>query len=592
MKLIAVALLFISVNTFGQLYVHRTFDFQDSLNSQWFRKRTDNISVILVDAYLTGKLKGYRFDTGYEVLKRAPLPEELIPQLWSPKDDYFMDDRVVYNGKFYVAQADGPRGKTPVQASDYWSEYIPYGEPVSDRHYFPALADTLGKSEFPKNFLMTMGQTFEPWTSDYDYYVSDYVNYNGTNYEALRDNHSKIPTESPDDWMRTNAGSPYFYPVSELRGISVLYYSEEINGKQVLTPQLITPRVWNDNMGFLDDMELHFYYSDVINYLNSVREPLLYNSKIGNVKDRIVLDWDERANLADVLFHQLRSGMTKPGKRDIINASEFQRFLNETEKPSVSAKWTAFQDVKSTDIIISRIDFYRQKPIVKITAKSLSRFPLSKASEVLTALEAMESGKLNFWMDTTQVDSLPPLKSSAVTRKALDKYFSREQYLARVDSGYNAKLLAALKPAWEMIKKEFYAGRLKTVTDHYEPFQLDYTFPRIEVEGWIFTDLKFRSCEYPGRDSLATTTNFTDVRVCYTRKFGTTTPYSFVPENVSILIIQDEATGISEPYTFEWSKLKALLSTSPETKRMIGLIESGDLLFAHSELDYGLMEDR
>src|SRR5437870_13895268 len=59
-------------------YALRQIDFQDPINSELVKPKTDNLAVILADAYLSGKLNAYSVPPLDSVIERLEFPKRSV----------------------------------------------------------------------------------------------------------------------------------------------------------------------------------------------------------------------------------------------------------------------------------------------------------------------------------------------------------------------------------------------------------------------------------------------------------------------------------------------------------------------------------
>ncbi|HZY79885.1 MAG TPA: hypothetical protein VFE50_10205 [Cyclobacteriaceae bacterium] len=186
-------------------------------------KNTDKLSGILVDGFLKGKIRAYRSP---ELTKHFRIAEAIahdLPRRWSRKPP----EGINTNDPVDVASLEEPSFNSRPQVKPARSE-PPATIIISN-------ADTLSKEEFLRQMILEDTQ--------------------------------------PGDKVQL----PFYGRISELNGISIIG-KYKVHGKDsTWTPDIIRLRRAGEWKGILEDIDVNFLYSDVLQYLSSIRLPILQN---------------------------------------------------------------------------------------------------------------------------------------------------------------------------------------------------------------------------------------------------------------------------------------------------------------------------
>jgi hypothetical protein len=588
-------------------YFIQTIDFNDSINSKRITSNTDNLATILIDGYLTGTLPAYQFSIGEEVLKRAPLSPDFIPPKWESKypSPYFIGDRVSYEGQYFECVQESSAA-TPPTRSDTWQKITLLGEPISTRYYFPTPGDTLRKKDFLAAMVMEEPIQFASWYREYEYYEADIVTYNGRNYEALKNNSDKAPATNPDTWQPTSQGSLRLYSPREFTIIRLLSHREEVAGQVIMNPMMLSMMVYDDNRGFAKSIGLHFYFSDVVQYLDKVKQPMLYISETGYLgQSRFVLTEERKVVLLNTIKSSLKSKKFKLNKKLITSPTRYNEFLTGPEITEPLGRWDIFQNLvtgnlhlterKTTENFVSV-----SIPVAVIPAASFNSI-LPPNNITFTTLGEAISGSLLHAVDydTLQLDSLTPLSSTRVTRsKAVQKFFWLESYKSTIDSLDN-KSQAQLLNIWNTLSNAFNKKELtlKNPSQSFYPCRFG-VLEEIHFgnSDWTFDpDYQFGYSDKLVVDSLDKPISFTQYAVTYKKMISTQTKpgtIDYMPFEISFLFFPAGDNYYPITYTMRWNEVKNALLKSAAFSEFINGVERATINFSGTEIVYGVLTEK
>jgi len=583
-------------NSFGQHnFYKKVIDLKDTINSKFFHAETDKLGMMLVDAYLQGKLKGYKFDVGNEVMKRAPLPKQDYPT-WKAGTTYYAEDIVSYKNNLYVLMAiEFIDSMTPPSQDKRWEKYEVLGEPISFRNFFPTLKDTLSKAALLKNMISQMPIAYLPWNPNEYFYAGDVVWYDGRNYEAVRDSNGKTPTDR-EYWELTSQGSMQFHSFTDLTGFYILYYSKSPPAKAQMISLLF------NTYGVLQPLGLNFYAQDVFNYLTEIDQPVLYKSSIGYVgMPQLVLGHEERIEFVKLMKSSLKENKIKLRNDQILDAKLRQQFLDADEEQVVT-NWAVMQDLITNDFWISLRKFDDETgiviattPSIKISFKQLQKLIVNLKGYPKTYREAIEKNEFNFRDDTLTIDSLEFMSPAFAPAKPAKGYYFYESYLATMSA--NSQLQNQVPGLWKRIEELFYAQKLLARNQFSSLYPCTYDWSHVNLgpkTAPVSFDKNFTlgvSITNP-IDSLLAPQQFTEVGITY-KKFVSDgkSKALFEPVQFAVSFIPKQVSD--EPvwpvtYTFQWQDLSKIFESSNEFIFLFNQIKAGMLTFHDSRVVYGL----
>ena len=563
--------------------------------------QVDPLGVVIVSGYLQGKINAYRFATEDSVVKWGP--KKIEPKPWDPKKFYLFDDVVEYHGKAYRAFID-----TQQEPPNDWI-LEPLRDPVSILRYFPALTDTLPKSEFLKR-MIEESMMFTYWDPQAVYFFGDFVEWNGKAYQSLTENVGKNPEENPDHWSVSNQGGIVFNQLKDLNRTGILFNYVVNNSDTTWHPLMVT--VYKRGI----DIPLpvaYFYYQDVVNYLNSIPLPVVSTTGYAPAANFVfAFDDASRAAYQHWIKMKIQSGALKPASKDIHNIALYRSWLADagTGKDHFQTMWQLQQQLVTKDILITKVDSVREKGIVSRPVLSIP----FKAIEKLYKREKIPAPKMityrnmltdfHNWIalhEAHYIDSLKPFNFEIVNRTtAATRYFVVEKYQARIDSG-NVVASAFLSEAWPWIEQSFNSGKIRERNPPHSFFPDTYNWSagnpwqvnnhRINLDKDFHLSSQYNSTT----DTLVHSKGFLELNVYYRKDINTNMSLVenyFQPIYISVIYKTDKPYDIS--VCFDWKEFKALLTKTnlPETDKFIHQVEGGTLQFYSSELRYLLMEER
>lgn len=594
-KLLVVLLLaLISYAGFSQTYVVRVIDFRDSINSKLVDNNTDNLATLLINGYLSGAVSGYKFNIGQKVLKRAPLSADQTPPPWNPNQSYFIDDRVSYKGMFFICVREAEKPVPTV--SDAWRQISLLGMPISTRYYFPSLEDTLSKQDFLRALIASEPTLFDPWYKEYTYYANDVVEFNGRNYEAITDNENKLPSVNPADWQLTQQGSMIMYSLQDLSAVAVLSQLQENQKVNTAEPVMLSILVNDLQLGFNRQLGLHFYFEDVIHYLNQLKlQPLLYSSEKGHLGPSHIVSHDTRKT---VLLHTLKDGLTskkiKPGKKMIVHKTNYAEFLAELTFAEPSMRWNFFINPSGDFVLMDQAVAVGIIPIAKL--KSI--FPVN-TPRLFTYSEALTDTLLHTTSyNKLRYDSLKPVKVVRVNPVPPPQtFFWLETYKFNIDSA-ELKTQEKFLHIWTSLQQAFYKKQLqpKNPARTFFPCKLGVS-QSLAFYKHTYTFAPDYQLSYPDQfqvDSLEAPAWFTDCSVTYKKTATRSNPdTSYTPFEISFQFMTWNGTEHRPvTYTLRWSDVKnTLRGYSPQADEFIIDVVLAKFNFYQSEVLYGVISE-
>jgi len=589
-------------------YVLKTFYFYDSLNYKLINKNTDNLATILVDGYLLGKLKGYKYDVRSEVVKRE---EPLSFKGWNENEKYLIGDRIQYKGKFYEAINDNI-GISPESGyrNDYWDIFNNEGRPLKSKYYFPNFHDTLPKLEFLKNMVKGVPEIFPNWDANKYYYYGDIVIYNGRTYEAIKEEIiGRTPSDYEDYWIQTSHGQLEFFLSSDFKAIQILYF---ISDSGELIPQIITPLIEYNEIGFHLNIGLHFVFNEAMSYINKQSLPLLYQSNLAFIgAHELIMDMETRFATLAQIKEKLVSKKIKVKDKDIFDPVRFQKFLLDTSKISVSNpnNFILMQKL-SNELILSELKQneydYEAFPFLKISIRNLKKLFKDKP-EIKTIQEAILNEQLNYRLDSLSYDSLfPNSTSKPIVEIDSSPAIFYENFKAKVSSS-NIELNQQMAHLWSLIYQGNFEKKLEFKNPFQSPYPCYYNWSNTEIDlsnrKWTFHSTfslgSYPYASYYWGDSIPSPHSFKEISVTYKRKLTDSKSLpQFTPVELSIILIPILKEQVGDDlyptkFTFDWAELKSLIDRkgNTELKKLSQNIESGNLDFYDSNLVYGLVKE-
>lgn len=572
-------------------FYHKQIDLRDSANATLVNSYTDHLGTILIDAYLKGAINGYKVDVGEEVLKRAPVQLDLF-MVWEPNEFYYQGDIVRYKERLYVLQTGEIADANPPSQNSRWKEAMVEGDPVSTRYYFPTLQDTLSKTQFLEKMIRYFPVQYDAWNQQNTYYPGDVVMFKGRSYEAIRDANGVSP-ENNEYWEASYQGMLQLYQPMEIRGVSILY-DGSVEPHQ---PQMISLLKYNQDMGILEPLGLHFYFADVIQYLNTIDQPMLYNNQSGNLGyPQLVIDDVNQPSMISQLREAIKTKKVKIDKKKIINATEFSQFLGATND-ELSSAWRIRQDLTTSDIVLGRYytgeTDYTIEPVASFSWKSVES--VFNKEEFNTYRSFLEGDRFNSWIDTLAIDTLQALKYSLSPAQPIKDYYFLDTHQVKITVA-DSKLQTQVKALWSRVEQDFYKKKLKVINPIVTLFPCEYDWSETTItindSPWTFSDFSLTPSSVANLDSLVAPGHFTGLSVTYKRVLS---KQRVAPEPVEISVYvvaaqkeQDVYNPYPFTYTLRWADMEKYITDS-EIGLLLNDIKSAKLNFYDSHISYGVV---
>lgn len=576
------------------------------------RTQTNSLGEVLLSGYLDGKLKGYRFAVGDSVTKWI-MPDELPPE-WDSSQEYFSGELVTFAGNVYVA-IDEYSSKSPADTTAWRLADIRM--PLSRVRFFPAEKDTLSKFEF-LDTKMLVSQPFlpEPWSHDREYYTDEMVTYDKRVYRVLQDvpAYNPSPEVDSENWQEIILGLD-FISWSECHDVTVLFNYSVSGSDTTWIPEMVTVCA-EDPLHGMPRSLCHFYYRDVMEYLNKIPSPVPTVFPYGYLNNSLFeFSFSARGELIDALRGSIQRKVTKVSKKNIINADLYTAWLADaTSAIEWDSPWSILQDLTTREVRLSRMDFdafgFRTfTPFLVISPKQVEDLLKTEQRSIpaITSYALLLSDWNNFVSDSLAVfsppsDSLTPLPASPIPSNAGKTAYSFfEEYRLYLNSPGTDHVASAIAKAWTEIEKAYFSGTIKDVNrDKYRSFFSDnHRWGKLTLLEQYPLDENFSLSRDRGEGvyELSLPDKLVGIAVVYEKSFSrdkAVDPDYFVPLVVGIDYATEEdlQRGIHRSISFEWNDWKKilLLANDPELNTLVEAIEDGALNFAESALLYGLKE--
>ena len=548
-------------------YYYFDIDVKKGPAKGFHRYPSDNLSALLIDGYLKGKVIGYRYNIGGNMLKE-----------------------------------------------------------IGTRYYFPTISDTLSKMEFLENMIYRLPLKLPLWSADEQYAKRDLVQYKESSYECIRHLTKGKPPTDMEYWVKIYNG-PQIHS-TQLEGIRMLMYREKKGNQFIHWPQMICFLSLDYN-GYGTEIGLMFHYSDVLKYLATVPQPMLYQNGIGYMGNQLfILDSQDHETFFYWLQGNLKSGAIQVDDKSIVNRTSFDQFVQDTvltkewtrKQGTFNSPWSIYQDLVSNDIIIYETYLdkkeYKKRTTARLSIKNIEHGSPIKSvpfnfSAWLTSLDfndpTIEPIELN-------MDSLPPMKFIPELVKPADSHFFVLN--TNCESTENPSFVKIFPEIWTAVVLAFKEKRIQFKNRTYSFYLCEYDWP----EGEIAIHGNKWSCppgfSVNGRvvadiDTLLVSLKPNSFSVTYKKWLGPdSTKSKFEPLQITwqgdyltksatspVKINTDKKTSFVKKdvyYTLDWNDLKKVLATKGTTlvTSFINTIENGQLKYFRSFVDYGLIEDK
>jgi hypothetical protein len=566
-------------------YYYYTIDLRHPQNSLLVPAQTENPGMILLNGFSKGKIKAYKSAYIEEPIEWSN-PESLDE--WESNKNYYFEDMVRYNGADYVVTMES-KGKPPGD-NNYWAQ-IDRRVPVKYKYELPALRDTLSKEQFLRNMVWMPEQAVQEWTKGTSYFITDLAWYNGYVYEAIEENIGIPPTDI-NYWQKTHRADLQFAQPNEIQVVQILYYYKVINSDTMRIPQMFSLFL----AGYEGNKNVaSFYYKDAIDYLSSVRSPIVYRSKFGYFKNQFLPCTECKYDLAAFIRENLRTGRLTQNPQDIIN------------KP-LHDQWTADDNLSALEAFQlpggNEIFLYGSK-IISETESIPDLVAKMDVSKIITLLPnyldeyysyAFAFQHQMFDGARTKIDSLliaPIENSRLITQKTPSKAQSYINYSANL-SDLKIEHVEVIGEVWKKITATGSSGnRLPLTQLLLEFFPLEFDWKKIQ--NWrssenSATQFNFSSSPFQINytpDSIPDCSDIVKFSVCYKKTFDLTThAIETEPTYINFEVRCDESER-ARMYSFKYSDIEEILNSN---QLFLQDIKGLDFKWNNAELIYGLIE--
>ncbi|HZY82648.1 MAG TPA: hypothetical protein VFE50_24140 [Cyclobacteriaceae bacterium] len=581
-----ILILFVTTGYSQTGFYTRTFDFSRTENSRWEHPPLENLGMMLLDGYLTGKLKAYKFDVAHDEIKHAPIPKEQLADPWNPKYDYYQDDVVSYKGKMYIANTDILRGSRPPDSLNYWYHMNITGKVVSWHHYFPTASDSTTKSYLLSRLVDQNPELYDPWDEKMEYFNMDRVEHEGKKYVAKGNNFFGIIPGTNEDFWELLRSRVTLFQSKDLTIVRVLYHDQ--------VPQMVSIRVLDPLTEVSKDLGLNFYSSDVVKYLAKVNQPALYLSDMGYVGSGIFLFDDvAKANFTRWVQAKLISKEVKLGKKAIVDPVEYNLFINAKPDEISQTTWYPVQDPATHDFTIiagkTNTDYdYYTLPVVSITYASLEKL-MPVARRPKTYKDIFADTFITSWIDTVVMDSIEVLPAVANVPDAFKQNYFDQLHFDYTDA--DPVVQSAVPALWELIKQ----SNTKFLPSQ-SYFPCNY--------NWNGTEIKFRSGEVMIADESVSVSHViappTDlpkpgwkmkkVGVVY-RINLTSSSERFYPTQLVVSFEEEPHTDLID-YRVDWQDVMKIIAGKKEFNTFVDGIKKASLNFKQTAVSYNQIRVR
>lgn len=590
-------LLLISTVSFPQSgFYTRTIDFSYDTNARWEHPPFENLGTMLLDAHLRGKLEAYQFAVAHDVLKYAPIPKEQLPSRWDPATDYYQDDMASHNGKVYIVRSDVAGGSQPPDSSRYWEDLDMHGPAISIRHRFPSPVDSTTKSFLLSHLIEEEPAAYDPWSETMEYFNNDRVEFQGKNFEALRDNFLGVVPGTNEKFWSPIESRLLMYQPADLNVIQVLYHYETHGDVTVHTPQMVSVLVMDRYKEVHRNVGLNFFYRDVRQYLEHTHQPALYLSDIGYLGGAtFLLDDRAKAALTKWIHSKIVSKEIKPDKKAIINEDEYQQFITTKAEDLNPTSWYTVQNPATRDFTIVSGKLNTDYDYFTLATLSV---PFKSLEKILKAMPPAEQPRIYtdifadtyFYstIDTVLIDSIEALPPVPVDRNPFrEMYFDELHY----DESHIDPIVASAIPGlWEMI-----ASAVSARTVELRPGRSYYPCHY----NWNDTDIRWSSGSQKADKSFSISHvtpappdmpglqwKLKEVGIVYRIHHSPAQKYGPLQ-----LVISFESEPHSDlvDYRVDWNDVLKLVKGKKEYADFITGVESATLNFKRTSISYALL---
>ena len=567
-------------------YALRQIDFQDPANSQLVKSNTDNLAVILVDAYLNGKLTAY---------KVGPL-DSMIHGLEFPK-------RSVRDAKTSTRTKRSERKKI-------------FGKSKGDFNLTASDLQPLTKAEFLQQMVI-LDEPVTAWDKTTRYERGKgLVFHKGLGYFPKKDTSGIAPPNKIYWELAYNGNLPFYFRIPSLPAVSIFGQYIEVNKKQVWQPLLVRVTRTAEVPDYLVDMSVSFKYEEVMKYLAVIGQPLLYKSPYGYTGNGIfVLTPEERLALKEQIRSQAISNATFKSNITTPSAIIFTTFLDQSSK---DAQFTFFQDPAGKEFRM----FLQNVPVAIIPSGAVEQmlnFPKAEFTTYSHALTADMFSKyeipLNNISITLPYREVPETEANPNIRPSV---FLEKYTINTVGATEQKRIRSRFTNLIKLVTTQFKAGTLLPAEEKNSWFRARFdwsTLPEVKAKGptinkayWsnLLHHDDISDVRYPYYWSENANVSYLHKKLSPLRadslEFGVTYKrtvpvaggkITYEPVQVSLQSMQKPGPDTDNPvYTFNWIDLKKAITKGkdPLLVELVRLVESASLQYTDSKIVYGVIE--
>jgi hypothetical protein len=568
-------------------YALRQIDFQDPVNSELVKSSTDNLAVILADAYLTGKLTAY---------KVGPL-DSLIASLESPKRS--------------VRDAMASARKKRAERKHLFSK--------SKGTIDLTLADLkpLTKAEFLHQMVIIEDET-TVWNKTTRYKRGEgLVFHKGLGYFPKKDTSGIAPPNKIYWELAYNGNLPFYFRIPSLPAVSIFGQYVEENKKQTWQPLLIRITRTAEVPDYLVDMSVSFKYEEVMKYLAGIGQPLIYKSPYGYTGNGVfVLGDEERKNLTDQIRAQSSSNETFKANIAAPSMVILGSFLDPGNKKD---EFSLFQEPSAKEFRI----FLQNLPVATIPTGAVEQMLSFPKTELITYSHALSTDMFSKYeialhglnsvlpyQEVPETDAHPNIRPCVF----LEKYT-----ISTVGAAEQKRLRSRFTNLIKFVNTQFKEGTLLLAEEKNSYFRARFdwsTIPEVKAKGATINKAYWSNLlhhddisdvRYPYYWSDNANVSYLHKKIAPLRvdslEFGVTykrtVPLaggkaSFEPAQVSLKSMQKPGPDTDNPvYTFNWIDLKKAVTKGkdPLLVELVKLIETGSLPYTDSRIVYGVIEE-
>lgn len=568
-------------------YALRQIDFQDEPNSALVKPNTDNLAVILVDAYLNGKLTAYQVGPLDTLIQGLQFTKRSVRTTQTARKKKRVDLKKVF-------------GKTKDAVSISTADLQP-----------------LSKSDFLKQMVIFEDEIVQ-WDKTTRYQRGHGLVYHkGLGYFPKKDTVG-IPPPNKIYWeLAYNGNLPFYYRIPELPAVTIFGEYKTTDKKEAWQPLLMRVTRTAEVPDYLVDMTVSFKYDEVMKYLTGIGQTLLYNSAYGYVGNAtFVLHPVERKYLIEQVRGQAINNPAFKSKIVVTSMVGFASFLDQQDK---DAEYSLFQDASAKEFRLYKQNFQ----VATIPTTAVEQLVGAVQTELFTCSSALRADRFNkheIPLSGVACD-LPFTETSAADENsALRSPFFLEKYsLSTVGTAEQKKMRSRLTNLIKLVNAQFKAGTLVLAEekDSYFRARFDWsTLPDVKAKGPAISKAYWSNLlhhddisdvRYPYYWSDNANVSYLHKKLSPLRadslELGVTYKRMLTPDKgkktsepfqVSIKSLQAIAPDSNDfpVYTFNWTDLRALAvkGKDPLLVELVKLIEMGEVSWTESEVVYGVIE--